>query len=379
VGSASSIRIRSSSSGAILATLSTNSANPQRTPDCKLTWPGGGTTTASGAKYTEVGGLPLHSIESACQQAFVSKPGAGPGLLPTEIQIGSTNDESGARTELATSPVPDFTESERKGLTPGTTAGGLVLQKVAGATVSSCMTWSIDCSGWWEETDEGTSTTSPYRCLYNGSAVSLVECGIYRHTFDTQTQTPTITDPVTGEEVGWSAQPSTGNSINPGTGPGTAGSPADQCFATGWAAVANPIDWVLVPIKCALVWAFVPRVAVVEETVTGLGQAAGDVASVDPLIALMGTLPASNGCDGIPIDITFFGQVAHGQLLAACDGYARTAATVVNGLLTLVVCTAALVAVTKYAAAVFGFVGPGGRFDEQQYSNHMMASRARND
>ncbi len=358
------IRIVRASDGVVLAASRTLSSNPNRTLDCKLTWPGGSTTTGSGGTYTETGGLPLHSIETACQEAFVSKPGAGPDLLPTEVGIGSTNDETGSRTEIATQDVPDFTESERKGLTPGTN-GGLVLQKVSGVTVSSCMTWAADCSGWWAASDEGTSTTSPYRCLYNGAAVDLVECGIYRYTFDTQTQTPTITDPATGEEVEWSAKPSTGNSLDPGVGPGAGGSPADQCFATGWSDVANPVDWVLVPVKCALVWAFVPRTTVVTQVQTSVTTAwddtfVGQVAAEIPPI--LSAVPVGDGCSGphVAFDLSWPMEMHFSAYpLSACEPPASYLATMAKLIASFLVIGYTIWGVSRRLSAVVNAPGLG--------------------
>lgn len=368
------VRLVTTSTGAVLGTMATPSSNPMRTPSCQLSWPDGTTTTATGTaaqKYQDTAGLPLATFSALCNDGFVSKPGHGPGLLPSEIKIGSTKEDTGAFTEIAKSPVPDFSPSEEKGLTPGT-SGGLVLQRVIGTVASSCMTWEVSCAGWWTATSNGTSPTvgtDEYRCLWNGAAVSLLECGVYRHTFDTKTSTPTITDPVTGTDNAWVTAPATGS--NPGaansTSPGSSISPGDACFSS-WPpfSLADPITWVMHPVYCAMVKAFVPRTSVVTGTIAGLGAQAGTIAGVDPLMALVAELPSGDGCDGLPIDLTFFGAEFHGRLLEACDGPGRAAATIVNGLLTLALITASIFAIGRYAAAVFGFVGPGGQMEHAQ-------------
>lgn len=323
-------RLIQTSGGAVLATSAV--PDPTRTPDCRIDWEDGTFTTGTGTPYKEAEGVPMSASGLGCEQAYVSKPGRGPDLLPSRISVGSTDDYLGTRTIIADQDVPDFGPDERKAFETGN-GHGLVLEKVTGLTTSSCMTWAADCSGWWEATDEGTTPVvggSTYRCTYGGSQIDLAQCGPYRHTFDTKTSTPTITDPVTGTETPWTAQPSTGNSINPGTGPGTGASPGSQCFDTGWAEVANPIDWVLLPVKCALVWAFVPRASVVttsQSTIqttwqaSRVGQLATAVGTIGPAFESLG----AGGCDGIAIAFPVPDSAGNlstrsEQFLPACPG-----------------------------------------------------------
>lgn len=306
------------------ATVVTQTANPTRTPSCTITWTDGSSTFGTGTTYGELGGLPMSAPGFGCTGAWDAKPGAGIDTFPDRIKVDS-DDGTGAKTTISDQDVPPFTETQRKpftgaGATPG---AGLVLSKVVGTSLSSCNTWQTDCSGWWEATDDAT-TPGPYRCTFDGDPVDLIECGPYRHTFDEQTTTPTITDPSTGEEVSWSAQPTTGNSLNPGTGPGTGANPAAECFATGWADVLNPIDWVLVPVKCALVWAFVPRTSAVTTATTTLTtswEASALGAWSNALTSLAFVSPGA-GCGGIVIPL---GDIwGHGiqnfSVLQACPG-----------------------------------------------------------
>lgn len=357
-GSPPFMGIRRTSDGVIVAQQQSANTNPDRESNCTLGWPDGTTTTATGGTYKETQGLPLMQWQNACNDALVSKPGGGSTLLPSEIKIGSRNTDSGAQTEIATSDVPDFTESEKKGLTPGTTTGGLVLSKVVSTGIDSCMTWAADCADWWAESENGTNEDT-YRCTYNGEAVSLTECGIYRHTFDTKTSTPTITDPNTGESVDWSSKPNPGNSINPGTGPGSGMSPADTCFETGWASVANPIDWVLVPVKCALVWAFVPRTATVDQGFANLENRWQSTA-VGGLAAAVGAwsfvAPSSSGCNGVTVGLSALGHgIEDFQILNACPG---SPLQPIAGLSTVVISIGSvLTAIYAVTASIGGIVG----------------------
>ncbi|WP_235566593.1 hypothetical protein [Microbacterium sp. Root61] len=250
-------------SGAVLETASKSSGDPVRTPKCKITWSDSTVTTGTGIPYKETTGLPLSAAGLGCESAFVSKPGAGPDFLPSRIQVES--DDGGSITTISDQEVPPMTETQRLPMTTGN-GRGLVLEKTVGTILQSCMTWEADCANWWEETDEGT-TPGTYKCSFGGVTIDLAECGPYRRTFDTKTDKPTITDPVTGEDTEWSAGPDV-NSTNPGTGP----TPGDACMAQ-WASAPNPLEWVLQPVKCALVWAFVPRASVVTATQVSIASA----------------------------------------------------------------------------------------------------------
>lgn len=328
-------------------------SDPSRTVRCKITWEDGSTTTAIGNVYKESTGLEVSAAALGCEQAYVSKPGAGPSLLPDRIQVESDN--GGSITTIADADVPSFSAPEKQSMMPnnGGNGTGLQLWKVAGTLTGSCMTWAADCAGWWAATSNGT-TTGTYECRFGGIVIALVECGPYRTTFDTKTSNPTITDPSTGTQTPWSAQPSTGNSTNPGTGPGTGANPTDQCFETGWADVANPVDWVLVPVKCALVWAFVPRPAVVTAGFTNLENRWQSTAIGSLSTAVAGwsfVAPSSGGCDGINVPISQLGHgIADFRILYACSGPLQPLAV----LSTLVI---GIGAVLTAIAAVTGNIG----------------------
>jgi hypothetical protein len=285
----------------VRSTTTLAASDPYRKPRCDLKWPDGTTTTAiatDAQRYKESAGLPLAMFSALCNDSFVSKPGHGPSLLPSEIKIGST-DEGGAYTELQKEAVPDFTPDERKGLT-APAGGGLILQKIVGNLTSSCMNWDADCSGWWPATSNGTTTqtsTGTYRCTFGGSTVALSECGIYRYTFDTRTSTPTITDPTTGAETPWVS----GTPVAPPyTGGVTEPNPADSCYSS-WPSAPDPITWVQYPIRCELVRAFVPRTSVVTATQTAMSTAWANtwpVQGMTAVTAVFAAVPSAGGCAG---------------------------------------------------------------------------------
>lgn len=314
-------------SNTVLAEMAEADGDPSRTPRCTIEWEDDSVTTGTGYVYQESTGISFSAAGLGCEQAYVSQPGRGPDLLPRRISVGSTNDDTGVITEISDQEVPEFGPDDRRAFETGN-GRGLVLEKVAGTVMTSCMTWAADCSGWWEATDEGT-TTGTYRCTYAGNEIALVECGAYRYTFDTQTSTPTITDPATGTQTPWTTQPSTGNSISPGTGPGTGANPTAECVASGWSAF-NPIEWVLTPVKCALVWAFVPRQAKIDETTARVedswnnsapGKLAATITGISPALAELD----AGSCGGLILPVPKVGAgwapvTENRAFLPACPG-----------------------------------------------------------
>lgn len=76
-------------------------------------------------------------------------------------------------------------------------------------------------------------------------------------------------------------------------------SPAKNCIAAmaSW----NPVDWVYVPVKCALTWAFVPKTAAVQASVATARSNidnAGLTAWTNVPGDLMGNIPEGGGCMG---------------------------------------------------------------------------------
>lgn len=345
------IEVYEAATGQVVASMVETSADPERQARCQVDMLDGSVVSSAWVTYTEGTGFPTDALDAACGSATVGiDPGqiAGYGI--------ETEDHTGTRERIIDVDVPAEHD-------PRTGRESLILYKVLPTgDLLPCLTNPADCSDWFEESFGEDGDPNNYRCEYGEEYVNLDECIVYRHSFKPGS-IGTITDPETGETIDWGQQPI--NSIDPSTGPGTGASPGTVCMAQ-WGLVANPIEWVLQPIKCALVWAFVPRTSVVESHVTGLGESVGDIGSVQPILTLIDELPSSSGCSGIPITLEFFGEEAHGNLLAACDGEAAAAATVVNGLLTLGLTTGAILALVRYAAAVFGFVGPGGAIEQTQ-------------
>jgi hypothetical protein len=155
---------------------------------------------------------------------------------------------------------------------PSQTVGCILRVEVDGTV---CTVGDEDCVNWM------ALPTSRLRCLWGPYAVSLVQCDMLERAY--QTGGAQISDATTD------GNPATGTDANP-TPTGTAAAPfptsvpvptstpspiptpttptpenpdpvpvdsGQGCYPTGTAAW-NPVEWVLRPVQCALVWAFVP-------------------------------------------------------------------------------------------------------------------------
>ncbi len=353
--------IRQNSTGTVVAQMGVISDDPLREATCELTWGDGSTTTGVVGQYRESEGFPIGVVDAACTSAFEEKQGSGPTVYPTGIGLKSKNNDTGVKTPLLLQDVPEY-DAEEKAALEDTTGTGLELWR----GTESCLTWAADCSGWWEETDNGQTTTTDYRCTYGGKRVALAQCYVYAPTFDpqtgTETDTPTILDPITGQPTPWSDSEGQ-NTTDPALGP----SPGDVCMGS-WSAAPNPVEWVLHPVKCALVWAFVPRTGVVTQTQAELTLAwqGGALGSwVDAITGWRFTLP-EGGCSGIlvPLSQVWGHGVQDGYILSACPGEplqpVAAASTVVIGIAAVL---GLVFVVTRSIGAIVGYTGLGGRGD----------------
>ncbi|MDF2993140.1 MAG: hypothetical protein K0S37_3654, partial [Microbacterium sp.] len=357
-GDPAPLRLVQTSTGSVVATETVTAPNPSRTPSCKVNWDDGTTTTGTGTAYKESEGVPISTEKLGCKSAWDAKPGAGDTALPEKISVDS-DDGTGAKTQIADGNVPAMSPEQKKSLTADN-GTGLVLSRVINGVDTSCNTWAADCANWWDTTGQGQNEGTgdqTYRCSFGGQKVSLSECGPYRHSFDQQTATPTITDPQTGEQVDWQAGTNPQNSTSPGSGP----TPGEDCMQS-WPSIANPIAWVLHPVKCALVWAFVPRPANVlafQNGITGAweGSALGETQIA--IQGLGGLFNAGAGCAGLPFEFNAMGVEFKGRLFEACSEPWAGVATVVRNIVSGVIIVGGVMAIVRYGAGVFGYVGLG--------------------
>lgn len=151
-----------------------------------------------------------------------------------------------------------------------------------------------------------------------------------------------------------------------GTNPQLANNTAPQwdmgaCLGAMWQ--WNPIAWVHVPVRCALEWAFTPRPEAIQDAQNAVvtGYRASAFAPITGAIENMGgTFQSIYGCEGLPFDVNFFGIEFRGRLFESCsppwDGVASFTRNIITGVLWL----GGGLAIMRYGAGVFGFMGVGG-------------------
>lgn len=149
---------------------------------------------------------------------------------------------------------------------------------------TSCFTDATLCVGWptWNANQK-----SHLHCTYGGAAVELSHCNVYAPLWPADPNAaPEYGDPVTGERVipdtQGQGQPGGGTDAGTGGFPLTGSSPSDpdagNCISGAWS--WNPVDWIFVPVKCALKWAFVPDAEAVSGAVQGIWA---DVSTKPPI------------------------------------------------------------------------------------------------
>lgn len=192
------------------------------------------------------------------------------------------------------------------------------------------------CSGTVGCTDYNptTSTTAQYRCFWGTHSMPLSDCAPMQQ-WTQQTGTETTTDPTTAPSGG--SIPTTGT--NP-TVPDTQPAQGEQsCIQAAWS--WNPVDWVYVPVKCALKWAFVPSSSAMTALSTRLKTAFSESAPGKWVGAIGGISSALNGTD---TGDCLGPHIAWDKLpgggfypFKACDGIMATIASITHLLATVTV------------------------------------------
>lgn len=151
---------------------------------------------------------------------------------------------------------------------------------------------------------------------------------------------------------------------NPGepnpTFPETGTNPTDPdgCMAAAWS--WNPADWVLVPVKCALQWAFVPSApalrqaeATITEATTGTGVPTwiDTLQSVPPVMGAPQT--PTQGCMGPPMRLPDPFPTIY--LFEACDGFRATMAGYTKTFMTVGLIVGTMLTTTTLITRGFGY------------------------
>jgi len=164
-----------------------------------------------------------------------------------------------------------------------------------------CGVAAVGCPEWWSD----TAKSSHFECRYSTHVVDLAYCSSMRNPGTNSANSAKIVDPETGHvtvvtpsvdpdvfrpvdpvrlpdaqpdpnptvnptpEPTWDPETCVGDVCVPGPDPSHETGESGVCFPHGWG-IFNPVEWVYRPVKCALVWAFVPRPAVVQQQVDTL-------------------------------------------------------------------------------------------------------------
>ena len=297
-------------------------------------------------------------VDVAMQKAGTGAAGAGGGW---------SSSPGGTRTQVSSGDVPQpvqdwMTEYPQC----GDGSCELLLKKVVNGFELDCFEVSNECSNW---VTESTSGSAEYRCYYAGALIALNECNVYGTTFDRAKvqQGAGYADPATGTTI----QTTTGTAVK--TNPGAAlvamgegvGNPNEprECWPSGWG-ILNPFEWVYLPVKCALEWAFVPRPEVLTQTQTGIqlrvtNSFLGDVLDVGETWSAVAESINPAGCEGPLVSLNLMGIVYAGHPLQACTEPTATLAFWSRIIIGITAVLIALYAVTRHIGRVFGYEGFG--------------------
>lgn len=299
-------------------------ADPERTLKCVITFSDSTTAERQTSPYRE----------SSRTLPPVTCPGTG-SKIPVQYDVYEHMVIDGTDTllysEEVTDEYQDMAEDHPECLT-GACALDLLIKATPSTAERSCFDHPDVCADWFTQTDKN----DVYQCRYGTQDVPLNECYVYSGTFKTERIIigAPYSDPETGEWSGGQSSPAeAGGRMQAEIQDPEA---ARKCLETGWAQ-ANPVEWVLVPIQCALEWAFVPRSTVIELhgaeistswEATAPGYIAGQFAEW--------SLPlAGSGCGGFAIEIGGLSKT----FADACTGWAvqwaPTIKTVLTGLAVL--------------------------------------------
>jgi hypothetical protein len=246
--------IASNSSNATLEVLATWTADPGYGTPYEMTYErhcaggaaGAGQTISGTETFTPIPGIPSPGVSlPTCQSVY-------PGSHEVDLELGGDRQGITNPSPAVGVDIGGFTPEQQADYplcAAGTLAGTcwLDLQRDG----KSCFGPNVYCAGWLQNVVRWNMT-----CEWGPYLMEIDFCEAkYGTQFDTQpkpnpnptpTPTPNPNPPTTGP-----------NPESPPTDPDVATDPNSRsCYGDAWS--WNPVDWVVVPVKCVLIWAFVP-------------------------------------------------------------------------------------------------------------------------
>jgi hypothetical protein len=180
-----------------------------------------------------------------------------------------------------------------------------------------CNVGDARCVTWYQT---WLAAPTQVECDWGPYVVPTAMCSFLKNAYapsGSDTNTNPITSPVTqptanptpAPTVTVTAPPDAGGNSSPVSAPNPTvpTTNSGECFPQGWAAF-NPVEWVLKPVECALVWAFEPDQATLTDTQTQLNTDLS-ASGVGPLFGAVGGLlgqlgGGGGGCDGPAVDFS---------------------------------------------------------------------------
>jgi hypothetical protein len=368
--------------------------------------PGGGTITSYSTQFTE----------SDLTGPKVQIPVCGPGVVPTAVRVreGDGNGVGGTRGYNWTPAAAPAPADPLKGCYPGGAEAPctLALVKVVGSGVQSCADGGVDCTSF----NPATSGPEEYQCRWGSHVVTLNQCEALR-TLQLTPGTPdpapgglvhpgttTVTNPdgsidtteiiqlpdgtfrrvsthnvrgtrtITTQQIDINGRPvgeprietvAPGEPVPIPSGPGVPGwgggpNESADCWNTDGLVLWNPGAWVLRPIKCALIWAFVPNVASLDtDAIRVQLDRAGIGPSVAALSTAVGTMGGdAGGCSGPTINFNVATVHQAVTPFAACTEPMSTVAGYAYALTSVIVVIGGAGKIIACIGAGFGYGGP---------------------
>jgi hypothetical protein len=243
----------------------------------------------------------------------------------------------------------------------------------------ACTVGRPDCVNW-----EQTAAADPSRvsCDYGAYVVALNNCDALKRIYETGTIPGTLLntdnhpDTYTAPGPGGqtvdqpnptptpSASPTPTPTPNPTQIPGTIGSPQGpqtaqerDCWPSGWG-LFNPASWVLQPVKCALVWAFVPDSVAVQTMTSSVGadlSRAGFTPVANAVSGKFALIGQGTGCEGPAVTFSAVGINKPMHPFAACTAPMSTLAAISNGLAMIAIVCGGAFGAMRAVGAGFGF------------------------
>lgn len=240
-------------------------------------------------------------------------------------------------------------------------------QAKPGQALESCGAAGELCDGWAQQ----PNAHQLYNCRYGPYPVDLNKCSAYRFprlgilpNMGLDGSPIPITAPAPSPLPNPVNNPSTGLPAQPGTDPNAGADGKQDCWPTGWG-VLNPASWVLMPMKCAIDWAFKPNPQVVTARINAVRNAwgASQPGAIIGEFAAMEFEPV-DGCSGISVDMSWLNVGGYSmpvmQLLPACPGDFFEQMAGYSKIVTYIAATVGgLYALTRHIGRTFGYSGLG--------------------